>query len=131
MSGHIRKRKRQDGTVVYQARHTDPVRGGTHKIERTFAKKRDAEDWLSTQRASVLGGTYIAPSAGERPFSEVIEAWQESWWNRLSPTTARRYESIIDKYLLPEFGRTPIGRITHEVVQRYINRLASPPAAPG
>ena len=27
MSGHIRKRKRKDGTFVYQARHTDPVRG--------------------------------------------------------------------------------------------------------
>ena len=46
MSGHIRKRKRKDGTVVCQARHTDPVRGGTHKIERTFRTKQEAEDWL-------------------------------------------------------------------------------------
>lgn len=136
MSGHIRKRKRKDGTVVYQARHTDPSRGGTHKIERTFAKKREAEDWLVSQRASILHGDYIAPSQGERPFSDVLDAWRESWAGRLSPTTARRYSSIIDKYLTPEFGPMPIGRITHEVVQRYITRLATPtptaePIAPG
>ena len=71
-------------------------------------------------------------SQGERPFSEVIDAWKESWAGRLSPTTRRRYESILDKYLAPEFGRVAIGRITHEVVQRYINRLAADPElAPG
>ena len=57
---------------------------------------------------------------------------KESWAGRLSPTTRRRYESILDKYLAPEFGRVAIGRITHEVVQRYINRLAADPElAPG
>lgn len=124
MSGHIRKRgKRKDGTWKWQARYPDPFRGGTHKVEKVFGSKKEAEDWLVQQRASILGGTYIAPSQGERPFSEVIEAWQQSWGNRLSPTTARRYQSIIDTYLSPEFGRMPIGRMTHEVVQRFINRL--------
>jgi integrase len=133
MYGHLRKRgKRADGTWKWQARYADPLRGGTHKIEKMFRSKQEAEDWLVQQRASVLDGTYIAPSQGERPFSEVIEAWRESWGGRLSPTTARRYQSIIDKYLAPEFGRTPIGRITHEVVQRYVNRLsADATIAPG
>src|SRR5688500_8019861 len=129
MTGHIRRRgKRKDGSWSWQARYTDPLRGGTHKIERTFRTRREAENWLVSQRASVLTSAHIAPRKAERPFAVVIEAWKESWPGRLSPTTARRYASIIDNYLAPEFGRLPIGRITHEAVQRYVNRLAADPA---
>ncbi len=125
MPGHIRSRgKRKDGTTRWQARYTDPSRGGTHKIERTFRIKQQAEDWLVQQRAGVLQGAHIDPRQSDRPFADVLAAWRESWNGRLSPTTERRYESILDKYLTPEFGTTPIGRITHEVVQRYINRLS-------
>lgn len=37
------------------------------------------------------------------------------------------FDSVLRVYLLPEFGGMPIGRITHEVVQRYVNRLAADP----
>ena len=66
--------------------------------------KRQAEDWLAEQRASQLAGTYVDPRAGERPFADVLAAWQESWDGRLSPTTIRRYDSIVRTYLEPEFG---------------------------
>jgi hypothetical protein len=56
---------------------------------------------------------------------EIIEAWKGSWGGRLSPTTAARYQSILNVYLVPEFGRMPVERITHEVVQRYVDRLLS------
>lgn len=126
MLGHVRNRgKRADGSTRWEARYTDPERGGTTKIARTFATKRAAESWLVEQQASILSGTHVSPRAGERPFAEVVEAWKEAWGSRLSPTTANRYEQILARYLLPEFGRTQVGKITHEVVQRYINRLAS------
>jgi integrase len=130
---HVRRRgKRKDGSTIWQARYTDPLRGGTHKIEKTFRTRQEAEDWLTSQRASVLHGTHIDPRQAERPFAEVIAAWKESWAGRLSPTTARRYDSIIDNYLAPAFGPLPIGRVTHEAVQRYINGLAAnPKLAPG
>jgi hypothetical protein len=81
--------------------------------------------WVTIQRSGVLQGTHVDPRKSERPFNDVIAAWRESWAGGLSPTTERRYKSILDKYLIPEFGATPLGRITHEVVQRYINRLVS------
>lgn len=124
MRGHVRKRgKRKDGSWRWQARYYDPVRGYPHLIEKTFRNKQEAEDWLVSQRSTVLAGTHIDPRQGERPFCDVIEAWKEGW-HRLTPGTRARYESIVDNYLLPEFGATPIGRITHEIVQRYVNRLA-------
>jgi integrase len=137
MEGHIRKRhkptcaKRADRARrcncdgSWQARVPDAVRGGTHKIERTFSSEREAKDWLVSQQASALQGTWVDPRKAERPFSDVLAAWKESWPGRLSPTTARRYESVIDKYLTPQFGHTSVGRVTHEAVQRYINRLAA------
>jgi len=102
----------------------DPDKGGTAKIERSFRKKENAEAWLTSEGASQQQGTWINPRQGERPFRDVLEAWKEGW-HRLSPTTRARYEGIVNIYLLPEFGATPIGRITHEVVQRYINRLSA------
>ena len=128
MAGHIRERRRKDGTRAWQARYPDPSRGGTHKIERTFKTKREASDWLTEQHAAVLTGTYVSPRQSDRPFGDVIEAWNETWPGRLSPTTERRYQSILDTYLIPEFGHRKIGSVTHEVVQRYVNRLAADPA---
>jgi integrase len=133
MEGHIRKRgKRKDGSTVWQARYPDPARGGTHKIERTFRTKDEAQAWLVQQLASIHTGTHISPRQADRLFGEVIDAWKESWAGRLSPTTERGYESVILNYLRPEFGHRKIGSITREVVQRYINGLSSnPELAPG
>jgi integrase len=79
-----------------------------------------------------MTGTYIDPRRTERPFAEVLEAWRETWDGRLSSTTVRRYDSIVRTYLQPEFGRHKIGAVTHEVVQRYVTRLAADRAlAPG
>jgi integrase len=123
--------KRCNCNGSWQARYTDPSRGGTHKIERTFRTKQEAEDWLTLQRSGVLQGTHVDPRQSDRPFNDVLTAWRESWSGRLSPTTERRYTSILNNYLVPEFGATPIGRITHEAVQRYVNRLAAAVDAEG
>ena len=136
MQGHVRKRhrltcakkddraKRCNCDGPYQGRYRDAIdRRKWH--EKTFARDRDARDWLQSEQGAQLRGDWISPRQGDRPFRELIASWQESWSERLSPTTARRYESIIDNYLMPEFGGTPIGRITHEVVQRYVNGLAA------
>ncbi|HEX6681092.1 MAG TPA: site-specific integrase [Gaiellaceae bacterium] len=100
--------------------------GETAWVEKTFRTKQEAQDWLTSQQAAIMQGEWIDPRKAERPFHELATAWQESWPNRLSPTTAARYRSILDVYLLPTFGQTPIGRMTHEVVQRYVNRLSAP-----
>jgi integrase len=105
----------------------DPLRGGNSEIARSFRTKLEAEDWLASQRASQLRGTYVDARQGDRPFSDLLDAWKQSWTNRLGATTSRRYQSIIDKYLKPEFGHVPIAKVTHERVQRYINRLNEDP----
>jgi integrase len=94
-------------------------------MERTFRLKADAENWLQTQQADQLRGDWIDPRRSQRQFAALAEAWQEDWPNRLSPTTARRYTGILNTYLLPAFGTTPLNKIDHERVQRYVTGLAN------
>ena len=76
-------------------------------------------------------GTWVDPRKAERKFAEVVDAWKESWSNRIASTTASLYEGILAGYLIPTFGEVPIGRIDHGAVQRYVNRLTAAGLAPG
>jgi integrase len=139
MHGHIRKRhkpdcaRRQDkkrrcncdGSWQARMPDPDPTRPLNSELSKTFRTEQEAKDWLARQRGSQLDGSFIDPRAMERPFADVVTTWRESWPGRLSPTTERRYDSILRKYLEPELSRVPVGRITREVVQRYMNRLTS------
>jgi integrase len=120
-----------DGSWQGRYRREGGLPDDTKWIEKTFRTRAEAEDWLTAQQASIMQGDWIDPRKAERPFSEVVEAWREGWTNRLSPTTASRYRGVLDLYLIPTFGASPIGRITHEVVQRYVNRLTSEGMTPG
>jgi len=139
MHGHIRKRHKPDCANRadkhrrcncngrWQARmpDPDPTRPRNAEISKTFRTEQEARDWLAVQRGAQLGGEWLDPRKAERPFAAVVAAWQESWPGRLSPLTEQRYRGVLDRYLLPEFGAIPVGRITREVVQRYVNRLAA------
>src|SRR5690242_5585354 len=120
------KRRRCNCTGPWQARMPDAASPKPNaEVSKTFRTKQEAEDWLAAQ------GTYIDPRKSERPFGDVVVEWRAGWDGRLSPTTARRYGSILDNYLLPEFGRVPVGRIDHGAVQRYIDRLSAARATDG
>jgi integrase len=129
---HIRRRgRRKDGSWRWEARIPDPTRGPTGKIEHTTRTKREAEDWIASQRAAQLAGSYVDPRKGNTLLRDVAAAWQESWPNRLSPTTALRYRGILNTHLLPAFGTTPVGKIDRAACQRYFNRMTAegrPPA---
>src|SRR5579872_4582132 len=104
MPGHVTKRvyKRRDpdtgklkptGVCGWQARYPNPT-NPTKEIVKTFPTKRDAERWLTDQRASIQRGQFIDPRKADRPLADVIAAWQESWHD-LSPSTRSRYREVI------------------------------------
>ena len=53
MSGHIKKRRRADGSVSYQARISRPGNRHEHDVK-TFDRKRDAERWLAVVPGEVV-----------------------------------------------------------------------------
>lgn len=125
--GHVRKRLRPDGSVQgWQAMYPDPE-DKNKRIMTTKRTRREAEEWLAEQRLAVRDGTHVDPRRANRPFSELVEAWRAGRYLRLQPKTRARYDQIVRKYLLPEFGNTPTSAITKEAVTRYFATLANNP----
>src|SRR3954453_18058952 len=126
MNGHVRERfdrntgKRRTG---WQARYTDPA-NPTKRIEKTFKLKKEAEAWLAIQQASILQGDHVDHRRADRPFREVVAAWKGGGGGLEAPPPPT-YQNVLGRFLLPEFGGRKIGSITHEVVQRYVNRLST------
>lgn len=124
MAGHTRYLgKRKDGSKRWVAYMPDPQNGPTAKIQKTFRLKEEAEAWREDQSNSKRQGTWVDPRQAERPFRDVIEGWRDSWLD-IEPKTRAGYETIIKQHLLPEFGNTPVSRVTTEAVQAYVNRIS-------
>ena len=118
MAGHITKR----GTR-WRARYPDPLRGGTTQIERRFDTKTEAQDWLLDMQHSAKTGQFIDPAASARRFADVVDEWRGTWAD-LEPKTKAGYASILNKHLLPRYGKAPISAITPDDVQKLVNELA-------
>lgn len=117
-------KRRADGSNIWRARYPDPAgKRATDQIERRFRSKAEAEAWIKRQGVDVLDGTHVDPRRGERPVSEIADAWRETWTD-LEPKTRVGYANILDKHILPRFGRAKVGAVSPESVQRWINDLA-------
>jgi integrase len=127
MAGHFNKRKykRPDGTtrVTWRARHPDPSGRGTDQIERSFATKTEAQAWLDRQSVALLDGGYVDPRKGERPLSEVADAWRGTW-TELEPRTRAGYDHILRKHVLARFGDAKVGAVSASAIQTWVNELA-------
>lgn len=127
MSGHISKRKYASGQTRWRARHPDPSKGGNHEIEKTFATRREADDWLAAQKDSVKSGTYIDPRS-KQTFAKVADEWRATWRPlNLKPTTKAGYEGLLEKHVLPRWGQAKVNAIRPDHVQEWVNKeLANP-----
>jgi integrase len=121
MPGHITKRK---GRGRWRARYPDPLKGGTNQIERGFDLKGEAEDWLSDMQHSAKTGQYIDLAQSARTLGDVVAEWRGTWTD-LEPKTKAGYESILNKHILPRFGKARIANITPDAVQRMVNELVA------
>lgn len=94
----------------WQARYRGPddiVRPAPH----TFARKRDAEVWLTKKEAEILAGDWLDPDAGKISFDEFARSWIEERPN-LRQNTVHLYTYLVEHHLAPTFGRSPVTDIT-------------------
>lgn len=94
----------------------------------TFAKKVDAERWLTHTEHSKLSGVYTDPSAGKVTFAKYANDWvsMQVW----RPSTTVRVEAIVANHLEPRFGTTAMASITPSQVQMMVKSLSAT-MAPG
>lgn len=110
----------------WQARYTGPD-GQPYRGHTTFDTKGDAETWLAGVRTDIAREAWRPPT-GARPgarvltFGDYAEAWLEGRTVRGKPLAARtraHYRSLLDNYILPTFGPTPLKFITPEAVDHW------------
>ncbi|MEW6770240.1 MAG: tyrosine-type recombinase/integrase [Bacillota bacterium] len=122
MRGSVYKRKTKKG-IVYDIvfdLHTDGKR--KQKWIRGFKTQKEAEATLAKAIAEVARGTYIDPA--RMSVKEYLEQWFATHADGLSPTTRRRYESIIRHQLVPYLGGVPLQKLTPLQVQTFLGQLA-------
>ncbi|MDX6699597.1 MAG: hypothetical protein QOE65_2994 [Solirubrobacteraceae bacterium] len=130
MAGHIKRRTYPSGRVAWRARFPDPVKGGTAQIERSFATKREAQDWIDEVKHAARTGLYVNPAHAKRTVLDVAQEWQATWAD-LAPKTRAGYESILERHIVGtaeepgRFRRAQVGALTPDVVQGFVNDLAA------
>jgi integrase len=120
---NINKRVYGDGRVRWRARYPDPTRGGKKQVERLFSTRREAERWLTSQKAAIQRGEHIDPKDNHRRFEQVADAWRETWLD-LEPKTQAGYRAILNRHVLPRWTGVRIGAVSPEAIQEWINELA-------
>ncbi len=73
---------------------------------RTFARKRDAQEWERRQVDGLRSGVWSDPGAAERPVQDWCDAWLAAQPPR-APATERKIREAINKRIAKTFGRRP------------------------
>jgi hypothetical protein len=77
---------------------------------------------LTTVRADVLRGTYIAPEEGRITFGEYAEQWARIQQHR--PSTVDSVERHLRRHVLPVLGGRPLGAVRASEVQAFMRGLS-------
>lgn len=126
----------------FQARYADPdgrvTATGTrlrHNAPHTFKTRVDAEAWLSDERRLITSGEWTPPSVRSsmrRTPGLTLGEYAPRWLaNRrvkghpLADRTRDHYQDLLDRLILPFFGRTALREITPEMVSHWYDTAAS------
>ncbi len=102
----------------YRARYRSPD-GREHS--RTFARKAEAERFLTSIEHSKLTGGYVDPAAGRTTFRAYAEEWRAVQVNR--PGTAVSIETQLRLHVYPSLGHRPMAAVKPSEVQALVHRL--------
>ena len=111
---HIQKRE----NGKYRVRYRDPQ---NKERSKTFVKLADAKRFQAEAVAAVNSGAWVAPEKARQPFRHFAELWLRSI--DVKPSTREGYESILKKWLLPEFGDVPITAIQLSTLEAFKTQL--------
>lgn len=84
-----------------------------HTAPTTFPAKGDALAFLSTVEAATIRGRWVDPRAGSTRFRDYAERWLKIGGSRatMRESTRAKYRGLLDRHLLPTFGKVPLSKI--------------------
>jgi integrase len=104
----------------YRARWRSPDGASRSK---TFKRKIDAENHLTSVEHSKLTGAYVDPRAGRVTFKTFAEEWRAAQVHR--PGTASQIETNLRRHVYPRIGDRPIGAIRPSEILGLVKWLSS------
>ena len=108
-------RKRPGRPKPWEARYRDP---SGRSRSRSFARKSDAQRFLTTVEADKLRGRWIDPAAGKVTFAAFAEQWLAS--QVFDAKTREGTASRLHAHLLPAFGDGELRGIRPSTVQAWV-----------
>ena len=133
-TGSVRTKRGKNGEVSYQIvieGERDPVTGKRMRSYQTVhCKKREAIRLMNQIVAEKNAGTYFKAS------HLLLRDWLEQWYRdyctgHLEKTTLASYRDKIDHYINPVLGNIPLGKLTGQDVQQWVNQISRKSPASG
>lgn len=111
----------QSGQVRWRVRYRTP---DYRERNRTFDRRRDAEDFHAQVRRAVRQGAFVDPARGRVPLQTLWEEYDRTGTTHLRATTHQNYRAAA-RHFLAEFGRWPVGKIEHADVADWVTNLSA------
>jgi integrase len=119
---HVEKR----GSGRWRARYRAP---NGRERSKTFARRADAERFLTTAESAKLRGEWVAPERSRVTVGEWAAEWMAGRVH-LKPTTVASYESLLRTRILPRWESVPLASITNAEVVAWVADLRSEDLSP-
>jgi integrase len=121
----VRKRVR-DGRITWETRWYD----ADHRLRgKSFRRKVDADRFRSQVEVDKEAGTYADPALGKTPLAEWAQRWQATTVH-LRPSTRARDKMLLERFVLPRFGRRHLAAIGQLDVRQWVADLSAQGLAP-
>jgi integrase len=117
------ERRVRNGKIRWVARWNDGRRRA-----KVFDRKVDAQRWLDQTRTSLAAGSYVDPARGKMRMNLWCDKWLKTQ-SHLKPSAYARYEGIVEKWIKPRWGPTPLVKVQHEDVAAWISSIRLSPAS--
>ncbi|MFJ4759524.1 tyrosine-type recombinase/integrase [Kocuria marina] len=116
----IEKRIGATGVVRWRVRYRTP---DYRQRSKTFARRRDAEDFQAEVRRSLHQGLFIDPNRGKITLRVLWDEYERTGMGHLRATTRAQYRTA-SRHFLAQFGRWPVGKIEHADVADWVTALS-------
>jgi integrase len=95
-------------------------KGNPKRLKRDFDTKREADDWLTTQRTAQNQGTL---ASSDESVSGLLNQWLSKKKREVRDSTYQRYHDIINKLVAPYFTQLRVSDLKPTHIARWISDL--------
>ena len=119
-------RKRTSGR--YQARYQGPD-GLIRSAPGTFARKADAERYLSLIEAEMMRGEWSDPAQSRVPLHDYARTWIAERPG-LRPRTVELYTWLLNRHIAPHLGSAELGKLNTQMIRTWRAKLLADGVSP-